>query len=126
ARAPLPDLLQHAPVLALHALDHLLARRAACEAVALGQKRALARDVFDIAGEDIAFQEMLHDLLGGPPFGQRDGVLDDLAPHHGVDYVADAGVAAEHIFAGLEIGVRAAPDESPDEDHRMLVEDALP
>ena len=88
--APLPDLLQHPLLLALHALDHLLARRSAREAVAFRQQRALARNVLDIAGEDLALQETAHDLLRGQSLGKRDGVLNDLAFHHGLDHVADA------------------------------------
>ena len=37
----------------LHALDHLLARRAAREPVGLRQQRALARDFLDVAGEGV-------------------------------------------------------------------------
>ena len=67
-RAPLPGLLHHAPLRLLHARDHLLARRAAREAIAFRQQRALARHVLDVAGEDVAVEQPRHDLLGGQAF----------------------------------------------------------
>src|SRR5262249_54833010 len=66
--APIPDLLQHTPLIPLHALNHLLAWRASPEAIALGQQGALARNVFDVADKNLTVEQAAHDLLGGQPF----------------------------------------------------------
>src|SRR5205823_8581415 len=100
--------------------------RASPETIALGQQRALARNVFDVADENLTVEQAVHDLLGGQTLLKRDSVRDDLAFHHGLDHVADTRMPAKHIFAGLEIGARPERDHSAQEDHRMLVDHALP
>ncbi len=72
----------------LHALDHLIARRAAREFAGLRQQRALARQLADAAGENVVVGQARHDLLGGQALRNRDSVLHHLALDDGGDDVA--------------------------------------
>jgi hypothetical protein len=102
----LPDFLHHAPLRLLHALEHLLARGAAGEQVGFRQQRALARDVADVAGENVAFQQTLHDLARSQPLRHGEGVLHHLALDDGVDHVVRACVLGELIFAVFQLVAR--------------------
>ena len=88
-----PDLLQHASMRLLHALDDLLARHAASESVGFRQQRALARDFLDLPGEHFVLQQARNDLLGGQTLRDGEGVLHHLAFDDGFDHVGDAGTA---------------------------------
>src|SRR5437763_13716574 len=82
----------HEPLLRLaHALDHLLAREAAMEMVAVGQKAAFPRDVLDIAGEDVVVEKARDDLLGSQAFGNGELMLHRLAFDDGFHHVLHAG-----------------------------------
>jgi hypothetical protein len=62
-RSALPNLLDDARLRLLHTLDHLIARSASRVAIALRKHRALARNLLDVAGQDVRFQQTLHDLV---------------------------------------------------------------
>src|SRR4029078_4897199 len=62
-RAPRPDLVQRLALRPLHAVDGLLAGLAPLALVGVGQERALARHLGDVAGEDVVVADALHDLL---------------------------------------------------------------
>ena len=118
-RAPLPDLLQRAPLRLLHALDHLFARGAAGEPVAFRQQRSFARHVLDVAGEDIVVQEpALHDLFRGQALGNGEEVLHHLAFDDRLDDVAHAGVLREEVLAGFQFVARLERKNAAEEDQR--------
>ena len=122
--APLPDLLQHAAMRLLHALDRLLARRAAREIVGLRQQRAFLRDLADIAGEEIDLGEPRDDLLGGQPFGNREGVLHHLALDDRLDRLAQGDLLGELVLAVFQVLARLEHQHAADE-HPRLVDDVL-
>ena len=113
--AALPDFAQHALLRLLHALDHLVARRAAREFIGLRQQRALARHFAHRTGEDLVVCQTGDDLLGGQAFGNRDGMLHHLALDDGADDVAQIGVLLEQIFAGLQFGAGLEREHRADE-----------
>ncbi len=108
----------------LHALDDLLARRAAGELVGLRQQRALARDLLDRAGERVAVLQPRHDLLGGQSLRDGDRMLHHLAFDQRADHVGDARMRREFVFAVLEIAARLERNHAADE-HVRLVDHAL-
>ncbi len=121
--AALPH-LSHQPVLRLaHALKHLLAREAAVEMIAVGQQAAFARNVLDVAREDLVLQQPRDDLLGGEPFRHGEGVLHDLAVDDGLQDIAHARMLGEDILASLELGARLHGEHAADEDQAVLVDD---
>ena len=120
AVAPVPDLLQHAAVRLLHALDRLLARRAAREVVGVRQQRPLFGDFADIAGEEIDLGEPRDDLLGGEPLGDREGVLHDLAFDDRLDRLAQSQILAEPVLAEFEVLARLQHQHAADEHPRRF------
>ena len=119
--ASVPD-FPHQPLLHLaHALVHLLAREAAMEMVAVGQKAALLGNVLDVAGEDVVLEQPRDDLLGRQALGNRDLVLHHLAVDDRLHHILDARVLGEKIFASLEVRARLEREHTADEDERMRV-----
>ena len=119
-----PHLLDDALLRLLHALDHLVARRAAREPVALRQHRSLVRDLADVAGEDVGLQKVLHHLLGGQPFGKRDLVLHHLVADERVEHVMQARMPGELVFAEAKLLVVLGEQRAGDEGQGVL-DDAL-
>ena len=123
--AALPD-LAHQPVLRLaHALDELFTREAAIEVIAVRQQASFARDILDVAGENVALQQPGDDLLGRQAFRNGQLMLHHLAVDDGLDHVADAGMLLEEIFAGLQSAARFECEHSARENHAMLVDHAF-
>src|SRR5204863_3963764 len=75
--------------------------------------------------KDIVLGEPRHNLFGGQPFGNGDGMLNDLAFDDGGNDVAQARVFLESIFAGLEVGARLQGQHRADKGPAIVLDDAL-
>ena len=123
-RTVIPDFLHHALLRLLHALDQLLAADAAGEVIGIGQQRALARNLPNVADQNVVIRQAGDDLLGGQPLRHADLMLDDFALDHRGNDVAHACMRLELILAGLEIVVGLEHHDTADEDIR-LIDDTL-
>ena len=59
--------------------EERLPRLAAREFIGLGQDRALARRLFNVADQHVVIAQTLDNLIARQPLGNREGVKDDLA-----------------------------------------------
>ena len=99
----------------LHAVDHLIARRATREVIGIRQQRAFARLFFQRTREDVVVLNTRNDLLRRQAFRNGDGMLHHLPVNDGVDHVAQTGVFLKQIFAGFESGTRIHRQYTADE-----------
>ena len=123
-RAALPDLAQSLALRRLHGVDDLLARHAALELVGVGQQRAFARRLVDVAGEE--------------SFSQSRATICSLVRPSGI--VTECrmalpstrvSIASSMLAAGLELELAGlqlpalAVDERIGLEQERLVDDAL-
>ena len=116
----LPDILQHTPMRLLHTLDNLLARHSSREPVRFRQQRPLAWNLLNLPRERRALEKPRNNLLGCQSFGDSEGVLHHFAFNDRVDYVGDARMFAELIFAVFELAARLEGDNATHENVRLV------
>jgi hypothetical protein len=108
-----------------HPLYHLLTGEAPIEVVAVRQKTAFSRNLFDVAGKDLVVQKSRDDLLGSQAFRDGDLVLHHFALSDCLDDIAQAGVLGEHVLAGLEVRSCIERDHAGEKRQPVLINDAL-
>jgi hypothetical protein len=123
-RAARPDLVQHVLLRRLHRVHELLAGHAALELVGVGQERALAGDLGEVAGQDLVLLQAFDDLLGGEPLRNGHGVEDGLALGQHVHGIVNAGTRLEQELARLQVAPLAAR-QGVDLEEQGLLDHAL-
>src|SRR5262249_46245005 len=108
-----------------HALNKLFTRKTAIEVIAVRQQASFARDILDVAGENVALQQPRNDLLRREAFRNGQLMLHHLAVDDGLDDIADAGVFLEEIWPGLEPAAGLEGEHAAGENHAMLVDHAF-
>src|SRR5262249_27299407 len=110
----------HQAVLRLaHALEHLLAREAAVEMVAVRQQAAFPRDILDVAGETLVPKQPRDYFLGCQALGNSELVLHYFSFEDRFHHVFHAGPLGEEIFPSLEFRARLEREHTADEDETV-------
>ncbi len=73
---------------------------AALERIGVGQQRAFARNVPDLAFEDLVLAQALDDLLARQAFRNRDPMLDGAAAHERFAHLPQRRLLLEFVLAG--------------------------
>ena len=119
-RALGPDFVDRFRLRLFHHREQGLASHAPRELVSLGQDRAFARRLLDLAEQDIVVAQPLRDLVAGQALRNGQRMQHDLAGNQLHLDVMQADIGLERIFAALQSGAAAVEQRHRPEPQRAV------